>query len=293
MNLFGFIVLFMNIDFNTALKLHYHNLSNKEKDIAEYIKKNISNLKFTNLDELATATNSSNSSISRFVRKLGFENYQQMRISFHIDHQSDFKNKILPAKISPDDSALEISNSVFQTGINSLVSTQSILHESDLLKAVKILEKAQNCIAFGMGGSTVIALNAYHRFLKSSLNCSIPMDFHMQLIQANRLNENDCALIISHTGRNKDMIRIVDILNKNNVPIIVITSNVSSPIAQASDCILLSISEETNYQPEALSSMVAQLLLVDALFILYSVKVDKDMSYYALARDLINETRIQ
>ncbi|MFR5525310.1 MAG: SIS domain-containing protein [[Clostridium] innocuum] len=53
----------------------------------------------------------------------------------------------------------------------------------------------------------------------------------MQLMYAGRLSEKDCALIVSHTGRNKDVLRIVDILKEHGVPIISVTSNAASPLA--------------------------------------------------------------
>ncbi|MCB7347753.1 SIS domain-containing protein, partial [Desulfovibrio desulfuricans] len=79
--------------------------------------------------------------------------------------------------------------------------------------------------------------------MRTSLNCQFSLDYHMQLMYAGRLSEKDCALIVSHTGRNKDVLRIVDILKEHGVPIISVTSNAASPLARKSDVFLFSISE--------------------------------------------------
>lgn len=136
-----------------------------------------------------------------------------------------------------------------------------------------------------------MVLNAYHRFIRTSLECRFSFDYHMQLMNAGKLTKEDCALIVSHTGKNKDILRIVDILKANKVPIISITSNASSPLAKKSDIVLISISEETKFRPEAVSSTISQMMLIDTLFMLYAVKIDSDSSYFEQVRDVVNTTR--
>ena len=85
--------------------------------------------------------------------------------------------------------------------------------------------------------------------------------------------------------------RIVDILKKHNVPIITITSDITSPLAKQSDVVFSSISEEIKYRPEALSSTISQLMIVDTLFTLYSLKVDHEKNHFKEVRSIINSTR--
>jgi DNA-binding MurR/RpiR family transcriptional regulator len=121
--------------------------------------------------------------------------------------------------------------------------------------------------------------------------CEYVEDFHMQLMNCGKLTSEDCAFIISHTGRNKDIMRAVEILQERHVPIICITSNALSPIAKKADIVLVSISEETKFRPEAVTSTISQMLLIDTLFTLYSIKVDHDHEYMKSIRQIINTTR--
>lgn len=194
-------------------------------------------------------------------------------------------------KVDKDDSLVSIAETAFNTGIHSLTSTKSVLNNQDLEDTVALLGKSKICGMFGLGGSYVVLLNAYHRFIRTSINCMLSSDFHMQLMNAANMTSDDCALIVSHSGKNTDILRIVKLLKQNNVPIIAITSNASSPLANQSDITLISISEETKYRPEAVSSLVSQMTLIDSLFMGYALKVDDNPEYFTRTRATINDTR--
>jgi DNA-binding MurR/RpiR family transcriptional regulator len=166
----------------------------------------------------------------------------------------------------------------------SLDETQSILMEEDLKKAIDLLAKVKTCSIFGLGASQVVAMNAFHCFLRSSLNCTYIQDYHLQMMSLTKLGEEDCLFLISHTGHNKDMIQLATIAREKNIPIITITSNRHSPLAKLSDIILVSVSDETKYRPEAVSSLLAQIALVDALFMIYAIKVDDNEEYLLLIK---------
>lgn len=279
-------------DFYTAVKLNSPKLSDREKKIADYILENFDSLRNSTIQEIADSTDSSTSSLSRLVRKLGFANFHAMKMSLNDSNVSQLiENVVLPARISLENTPSEIENIVFHNGIKSLSATKNINDDESLLHATNILSKSIRCVFFGLGGSSVVTLNAYHRFLKSSLICSNPIDFHIMLLEATRLGKDDCALVVSHSGYNKDMLEVVDILVKNNVKIISISGNSHSPLSQNSDCALYSISEETDYQPEGMSSMISQILLIDTLFLVYSVSIDHNQQYFANARAMISKTR--
>lgn len=281
------------MDFNTAVKTRHSSLSEKEKQITNYILENIDSLKTATILEIAEVTNSSTSSLSRLVRKLGYANFHSMKMSFV--NSGPYKSPSysdLPAQVGPDNSPLEIGTVLFQNGVASLLSTQEILDNDVLNKATDILGKSDHCVFFGLGGSSVVTLNAYHRFIKSSLQCTHCSDYHMQLLEASRLTSEDSAIVVSHSGRNKDMLRIMDILVSKGVRTVCITSDLTSPLAKRADCNLLSVAEETNYQPEGMSSMVSQILLVDLLYLSYSVRYNKNRKYFANARQVISDTRL-
>ncbi|HPI99575.1 MAG TPA: hypothetical protein PLN65_01720 [Enterococcus sp.] len=69
-------------------------------------------------------------------------------------------------------------------------------------------------------------------------------------------------------------------------------SVIFKPLEITSDIIFVSVSDETKYRPEAVSSLLAQIALVDALFMIYVIKVDENEEYILKTQAIINKTRL-
>lgn len=93
---------------------------------------------------------------------------------------------------------------------------------------------------FALGGATPIALDAYHKFLRTPLDVEFNLEYYMQLLREGKLTENSCAFIVSHSGENPDILRITDILQKNKVPIIAITSFTNTSLSKAANYTFIS-----------------------------------------------------
>ena len=280
----------MNIELKSKIKNNLYGMSATEKKIADYILNHEFSLENISIKELAANINVSISAISRFTKKIGYKNFQDLRVHMISPTSIDSDSYFFPVDYETD-SLLAISKSIFKSGISSLTETLTVLNEESLNKAIDILAKSRFCGMFGLGGSYSIIQNALQRFIRTSLECRVYNDFHTQLLSCSRFTNEDCAFIVSHSGRNIDIMRIVDILKKHNVPIITITSDITSPLAKQSDVVFSSISEEIKYRPEALSSTISQLMIVDTLFTLYSLKVDHEKNNFKEVRSIINSTR--
>lgn len=281
------VIINMSLEFNSKIKGHYNDLSKSEKIIADYLLDNQSKIRNLSIQQLSAETKVSTSAISRFAKKIGFKNYREMIVDLA---EATLDNPFFMS-LDENDSMMNIARKTFYEGTVSLTSTISFLDEETLNRTIQLLAKSQKCFLFAMGGSSILAWNMYHRFIRTSLCCEYVEDFHMQLMNCGKLTSEDCAFIISHTGRNKDIMRAVEILQERHVPIICITSNALSPIAKKADIVLVSISEETKFRPEAVTSTISQMLLIDTLFTLYSIKVDHDHEYMKSIRQIINTTR--
>ncbi|MFP3156046.1 MurR/RpiR family transcriptional regulator [Lachnospiraceae bacterium ZAX-1] len=257
----------MSIEFQSRVKSYYQDLSEKEKALATYLLTESSAASRQSIKEISNGIGISVATTSRFAKKIGYKNFQDMKLA--VSHASAEYNSFF-SSIDESDSSITIADKTFETSMRSLQATRSMLNEKTLEQADQYLQKAHTFALFGLGGSSVITLEAYHKFLRTPLNCCYNQDFHMQLMQAAKMTEKDVALIVSHTGRNKEVLKIAQILKEKKIPIICITSYPGSPLATLSTVALVSIAEETTYRPEAVSSMVAQLALVDSLFLIYA-----------------------
>lgn len=273
------------------IRSYYPRLSEKEKKIAEYILQNPEKIIHSTINTVAEDLSVAEATVFRFCKRIGFKGYQAMKIAL----ASEVMNPIqqIHEEISEQDNEKTIAEKVFKSNIRTLENTLQILDSNSLKKAVELILHANRIEFYGTGGSAVIAMDAYHKFLRAGMKAFVFSDSHFQLMSASQLTENDVAVVISHSGTNKDTLRILQTANESGAKTIGITGFPKSPISQNVDVALYTTSEETEYRSEALASRIGQLCLIDALYINIAI-ANKDNAKKSLERirNAISETRI-
>ncbi len=273
------------------IKSYYDNLSKSDQAISDYLIANIDSAAMLSIQDFAKATHVSTATISRFSKKIGFNSFQELKLAIHATDAGGTDEFF--SELSPTDDYKEILTKNFNGNISSLSSTLNLVTEHQLNQTMQLLLNAETCGFFGLGGSNAVALIAYHKFLRMPLNTVYHQDFHFQQMQAAKLTSKDCAFVISHTGKNKDTMHLLEILKERGVPVIAITSFASSPLAKAADVALISISEEISFRPEAVASTVSQISLLDALFMMYGMRMkDDSKNTISNIRQVIRDSRL-
>ena len=70
----------MNIELKSKIKNNLYGMSATEKKIADYILNHEFSLENISIKELAANINVSISAISRFTKKIGYKNFQDLRV---------------------------------------------------------------------------------------------------------------------------------------------------------------------------------------------------------------------
>lgn len=278
---------------NTIRKIQslYARLSEKEKKIADYIIDNPKNIIHATISEVAENLEMADATVFRFCKRIGFNGFQDLKIALATETVTPIQQ--IHEEISEHDDALSITQKIFKSNIQTLENTLQIMDPTAMKEAVKLLSNARQIYFFGTGGSAVIAMDAYHKFLRTGIPSFAFIDSHFQLMSASQLSEADIAVIISHSGTNRDTINILKTVQENGAKSIAITAFPKSTVAQKSDIVLFTTSEETEFRSEALSSRIAQLGIIDALYVNMMV-LHKDKGKHALEkmRKSIAQTRI-
>ena len=278
-------------DINLKIKSIYRDLSSKEKMIADFILLHPEEVMHGTISNISDTIQVADATFFRFCKRLGYNGFQDFKIALASEKVNSSLS--IHENISKEDNELLMAQKVFDSNIKSLNDTKKLLDEQELIKAVQFLTAAKMVGFFGVGGSSIIAMDAYHKFLRTPLNSTYTQDTHIQMMQASRLTENDCAIIISHSGITKDTIQLAEIIKEKKAKVIVITSYSLSPLAKFADALLLSTAEETDYRSEALTSRITQLSLIDALFVSVMFKTG-DFATHSLdeVRKVISQTKL-
>ncbi|WP_028784059.1 MurR/RpiR family transcriptional regulator [Thalassobacillus devorans] len=259
----------------------YQQFSEKEKQIADYIISNPEKIVHSSINQVADDLKVADATVFRFCKRLGFKGYQALKIALASELVSPIKD--IHEEIDENDSEMEIMKKVFQANINAIEYTREIQNEKNFQKALTYILGAKQIHFYGNGGSGVAAQDGQHKFMRSGLPSHAYTDTHVQLMAASQLAEEDVALCISHTGANKDLLEVIDVARNTGAKTIGITNYAKSPFSKAVDVCLYTVAPETGYRSEALSSRLAELSILDALYVNYSVK-RKNQSQEALAK---------
>lgn len=271
------------------IKTNYQNFTKKEKIISDFIESNPKEASKMTISEMASKLNFADSTVFHFAKKLGYSSFRDFRNDLLFEEYDPVIS--VHENINPNDNCYDIAQKVFDSSIQSLNNTKALLKNDELQKASSILLSSNSTTFFGVGGSNVVSFDAYHKFLRSPLHVQYAMDYHIQLMQAALLTEKDSAVVITHTGLTKETINILETLHNVGAKIIVITSYYSKDIKKYSDVTLISVSEETGYRSESLSSRIAQLAIIDSLFTIVMFTNETSNEALYKVRNIINTTK--
>lgn len=265
-----------NIYLLNIIKQNKNKFSTSEDTLVEYFLQ-LKNDELVNktLADMASDTDISQTTIYNFVKKLGFNGFQDFKIKL----ASNSINPTQPERfvnyteITPSDSYLEVAKKTIHFNQQSLENLINFLDEKTLHRIVRLLEKSKNIYFLGQGGSSVVAMDSYHKFLRSKLNSHYVSDYHMQLTICSKLTKDDCVFLFSHSGDSLETINLAKIAQKNHCPVICITGNPTGKILKLATESVIAFSQEAKYRTESLTS---RLLYQTVMDILYTIIMFKD-----------------
>lgn len=248
--------------------------STTEKSAIHYLLEHTEEAGELSIHELAEKVYVSPSTIIRLCKKIGFDGYKDFKKSllYELGIRKETEMKRME-EIRKEDSLEELVHKVTMKNIVSLERTMKLVDLTILKQAVDLLVEADTVHLFGLGASLVVAEDIYLKFLRVHKPCFLSSDIHAQYLQAMNARKNSVAIMLSYSGRTQEMINCAEELNKNQVPIILISKFENSLLTQMADCNLSVAAMEYIVRSGAMSSRIAQLNVVD---ILYTAYINRD-----------------
>ncbi|HHY46220.1 MAG TPA: MurR/RpiR family transcriptional regulator [Firmicutes bacterium] len=240
-------------------------LRNSEEQVANYILLHHDEIIRLPITELAERAGVSEATVVRMCQKLGYRGFQELKIALALELVTPIQS--VHEEISPDDSLDVAIEKVFKGNMLAIESTLKILSTNEMKRAIDVLAEAKKIEIYGVGGSAAVAMDAGHKFMKTGIPCVVYTDPHMQVMSGSLLYPGCVAIGVSHSGSSKDIIEALEVAKKAGATTISITNYAKSPIDRVSDIKLTTVSKETSYRTEGTASRIAQLCIIDALFV--------------------------
>lgn len=238
------------------IKSCYPSLSKAEKKVADYILKEKGKIIYQTLLEISQNIDVGEATIIRFVRKIGFSGFQDLKFEIAKEDNTDksdsnnYDNYI-------EGNAAEI--------VQTITNTKLTINKDNLNLAIKMITDSKRVFFYGVGSSGFTANEAQNRFMRLGVVGSSIVDPHFQSMYSSICNAEDIIIVFSISGYTKDIIEAVKIAKEENTKVIAITSYILSPIAQLADCILLTAAKENPLEGGSFTGKISQLYIIDLL----------------------------
>ncbi len=243
--------------------------ASSEQKVAQWVLQNAQNVIHMSMAQVARECGVSDTTVLRFCRAAGFQGYTDMKLSIVQDLASP--TQLVHDDISEEDDDLTIARKVFLSNIQALQDTMEVLDGEALTRAANMIIAAKQILIIGVGTSGPIVQDMYHMLFRLGFNVRAQTDSYLQLMEAALVGPETVVIGISQSGSSTDPVLTMKEAKQNGARTIVITGNAESPITQYADVTLLSVSREI--RAEAIASRIAQMTLVDALYVIISMRM--------------------
>ncbi len=250
------------------IKSYKQDLNPSQRRVADYVLDNPEEVVYSSITVLAEKADVSEATVVKFCQNIGLSGFQELKIILaREDGEGAEKEDKIYGEIKPRDDTEEVKNKLFQLHQESLQNTGQLLEEEKIDLAAKSLLEAEGRYFFGYGASALVARDAELKFRRIALPAAAATDVHEQKMLSANLSEEDVTVAISNSGRTREILEVVNVLEEMDSKLIAITSQAGSPLAERADILLINFSQETPFRGGAMASRLAQLSIIDMLFL--------------------------
>lgn len=236
--------------------------SKSERKVAEVIMDNPQNAIHASIATLAKLADVSEPTVNRFCRRLDTKGYPDFKL--HLAQSLANGTPYVNRHVDENDSAEDYTLKIFESTMAALEIAKQSVDASAVNRAVDLLTQAHKISFFGQGASASVAHDAVNKFFRFNVPVVYFEDVLMQRMSCMNCNQGDVIVLISHTGRTKNLVEVAQLARNRDATVLAITA-ADSPLAREASMVLsLDVPEDTDlYMPMA--SRIAQLTLIDIL----------------------------
>ncbi|BBM35807.1 MurR/RpiR family transcriptional regulator [Pseudoleptotrichia goodfellowii] len=242
-----------------------------EEDIAKYIIKNFRNIRELDTNIIAAKTYTSNASVTRMCKKIGFNGFQDFKMKM-IEEVVSLENQEINfenSDIDKKDSTTIIIEKLNKLSISSLQETKLLQEVSMIDSVVDLITEKEVIDFYGIGASHIVCLDAQYKFMRAGKIVNTFEGSDLQHVQAVNSNLKHLAILISYSGLTKEILDIAEILQEKEIETVSITGYGNNKLVKKCKYNLYVTSREALIRSAAIYSRISMLNLIDVLYFVY------------------------
>ena len=237
-------------------------LNRSERKVVQVIVADPQSATRMSIAALAELAQVSEPTVNRMCRSFGLKGYPDFKLE--LAQSMARGTPYVSQSVNQNDTAAQYTDKIFTSTMASLDAARHQVDSKVIERAVDYLSQAQQICFFGMGASGSVAQDALHKFFRFNIPVVAHTDSLMMRMMAAACKRGDVLVLLSFTGRTKEMVEVARIGRSAGALVIAITA-IASPLAQESSLVLgVEAPEDTDvYMP--MQSRTIQLTLIDVL----------------------------
>ncbi|MFF2054046.1 MurR/RpiR family transcriptional regulator [Leifsonia sp. NPDC058194] len=218
--------------------------------------------------------------VVRFCQAVGYAGYGALRLDLAStrgrEEVSLDRFGVADAEISPDDDGRDVLAKIAYHEARAIESTASSIDVPTLDAVAAAVVAADRVEIYGAASSSLAAIDLQQKLHRIGVIAFNTSDIHLALTGAALLSERSVSIGFSHSGLTREAVDSLRTAGRAGATTVAVTNFPASPIAQHADHVLVTSASETRYRPGAMSSRIAQLAVVDFLFVRIVQRLDPD-----------------
>ena len=222
-------------------KMKQTDFSNAETALVNFILEQGTAIEPLTIKEIAEANYVHPSTLIRVAKKLGYKGWLELRTEFLAEQtylQTYFDDVDANFPFQHSDGLMTIANKIASLERTTIDDTLSLLDHDDLQKAKQLLLNARQIKIFGSNANLLISQDFALKMRRIKKNVVAAQTMGEDAYEAFNSQDETCAILISYTGENNYILQIAKILQKQNIPIIALTSIGDNTLASCSQAVL-------------------------------------------------------
>lgn len=221
------------------IKNVYPDLFAKGQQIATVILREPNKIIYQSIKELAAECGTSESSIVRFCKTLGYSGYNELKLelakcTFEMENINE-----LMSEEKPSQSTIEnLTRGIFTDTSSLLQKLLSVLDYLSIENAVSAILETRLLLINGYVYSGQVAFLFCERIKSLGIPALLAWDALAMKQNSILVDSSSVALFLSHSGASKDSVENARLCKKNGAKLIVLTTSDHSPLAKEADILL-------------------------------------------------------
>ncbi|MCI8639474.1 MAG: MurR/RpiR family transcriptional regulator [Coprococcus sp.] len=246
---------------NTVLdniRLNYEKLFSAEKRAADYILANPEKTIMLNITELAQKSGSSEATVVRMCKHVGYQGYYQMRLLM----SHDLGNR---RGVYDKEEMLNSARRLFDSSAARVAALGEEIDNEVLVGAVRQIRMSRMVHVVAAGNTSPIAIDLGFRLERCGIPCSYSMIPEHFLNHVSLGTSDDSIIAISRSGVSKQVVQAMELAKKNRMHSIVISGEKHSQIAEAADYFIQVVDKNNKTPGMEPASHLPEMAVSDAL----------------------------